>query len=559
MLAAIERNACALPASCMRLIDTGPEPFFEDVVNHMASICSTPLAIVVLEREGRLWINRPDHERGAETAFTAEALIAFLGRDGATLDSCDFPPGLWPAAIAPHACVAAPLVLDGVFAGLIAMADTAPRVWSQFEKNYLQRAARLVGSHFEARAALAERDRAVSELSAYQAALDQFAIVSIADTNGRIIHANDRFCAISGYARHELLGADHRILNSGSHPRAFFVDMWRRIGGGEVWFGEICNRSKSGEYYWVDSTIVPISGETSGRPEKYVSIRTDCTEKRLAQTQLAAALAALESERNHLEARVEERTAALEDATRRAQAADKAKSLFLATVSHELRTPLHQIMGYAEMVQEELADAAPDREQINQDLTNVLASSRQLLALITSVLDFSRAETGQLRLNLAPVDLRSLLDECVEGASDAAARNGNTLTLEIGADIGTLVTDHARLKQCVQSLLANAAKFTTDGAIVLTAAHTPASPGRRLRIAVADTGIGLDPEARRRLFEPFYQADQGYARIAEGAGLGLALTHRLTRLLGGELTVDSTPGQGSTFTLDFPCEIAAAS
>lgn len=545
-------------ADIMRLLGSEPELFFEDVVNHMATICSTPIAGVAIEHANRFWINAPGKERGVEIGALADNFFDLLGRQPAIVDNFACPEGVWRGSKVPRAYMTVPLLLGGAFEGVLLIADTQPRSWGRFEADYLARSARLVASHFDARAALAERDSALSDISSYQKALDKFALVSVTDARGVIIRANDRFCDMSGYCREELIGVDHRIINSGHHPRAFFVDMWRTISRGELWRGEICNRARDGSNYWVDSTIVPMFERDGARPATYMSIRFDCTERHVAQARLSAALDELEDERNGLEARVLERTTALESAMRAAEDANAAKSMFLATMSHELRTPLHSIISFVEMVVEDIECGTSEPGQMTQDLGSVATASHHLLSLINGVLDFSKIEAGKMTLHTEPVALTPLLEECVASVRHAAARNGNVVTLISSAEVDNLVTDRLRLKQCLLNLLANAVKFTSHGEITVTASVIAAGAGRGLQVSVADTGIGMTPEAQRRLFEPFYQADSTFSRAAEGTGLGLALTHRIARLLGGALTVDSAPGAGSTFMIRLPLVHARA-
>ena len=167
--------------------------------------------------------------------------------------------------------------------------------------------------------------KALAELESQRHALDEHSIVAATDPFGMITYANDKFCQISQYSREELIGKDHRIVNSGHHPRAFFAELWKTIAAGKVWHGEICNRAKDGSAYWVDTTIVPFKDE-AGCITQYVAIRTDITERVQAEAALRKSLAAAKS----------------------AESADRAKSEFLANMSHELRTPMTAILGFAE-------------------------------------------------------------------------------------------------------------------------------------------------------------------------------------------------------------------
>ncbi|MEZ5289425.1 MAG: PAS domain S-box protein, partial [Vicinamibacterales bacterium] len=173
-----------------------------------------------------------------------------------------------------------------------------------------------------------------------RSALDQHGIVAVADRRGRIVRANDNFCAVSKYSREELIGQDHRIVNSGHHPRSFWQQAWNTIASGRVWSGEVLNRAKDGSEYWVDTTIVPFLDER-GKPYQYISIRHDITRLKQAEASLQAAADKLRS-----------RNLELVDANRRVLSANQAKSDFLATMSHEIRTPMNTVLGMVEILEE---------------------------------------------------------------------------------------------------------------------------------------------------------------------------------------------------------------
>jgi signal transduction histidine kinase len=207
-----------------------------------------------------------------------------------------------------------------------------------------------------------------------------------------------------------------------------------------------------------------------------------------------------------------------------------------------LRTPLNAIIGYSELLME--ADDAPSSEH-RRDLQRIHRAGKRLLELVSDVLDFSKIEAGRATLAPQDIDTLSLLDEIVANVAPQAAANGNRLVLDVKGDLGEARTDSLKLNQCLLNLLSNAVKFTRDGAITLSAWRE----SEMLVFAVADTGIGIAPEALAKLFRPFMQADQTVTQTYGGTGLGLAITRQLAQLLGGEVTVESAPGKGSTFTL----------
>jgi signal transduction histidine kinase len=245
----------------------------------------------------------------------------------------------------------------------------------------------------------------------------------------------------------------------------------------------------------------------------------------------------------------------LEAARVAAEGANIAKSQFLATMSHELRTPLNAIIGYGEM----LIENADDRgdQQDRADLGRIHGAAHRLLSLINDVLDLSKIEAGGMELSSEPVDVSVMMAEAVETVTPAAAANSTTITVEAPASLGVAETDGFKLSQCLLNLLSNAAKFTRDGQVKLSARRETENGADWLVFDVIDTGIGISPEAMSRLFQPFVQADASTTRAFGGTGLGLAITRRLARLLGGDVTVKSAMGQGSAFTLRVPAKANA--
>ena len=237
---------------------------------------------------------------------------------------------------------------------------------------------------------------------------------------------------------------------------------------------------------------------------------------------------------------------------REAQQASRAKSDFLSVMSHELRTPLSAVLGYAELVLSGVpGDLSPAQQRYMQRLQ---LSGTQLLRLVEEILDFSRIDAGARNLHPRPCDAAEVAREAAVAVEPLAVSRGLSVDLHLDDPL-PLRTDPDRLRQVLVNLLTNAVKYTEQGGVELTGV---AGPEGGVRVRVRDTGLGIRAEDRGRIFEPFWQADQSSTRQVGGLGLGLAVVRRLVQLMGGEITVDSEPGQGSTFELRLPEDIPSA-
>lgn len=226
-----------------------------------------------------------------------------------------------------------------------------------------------------------------------------------------------------------------------------------------------------------------------------------------------------------------------------AEEADRTKSGFLAMVSHELRTPLTTIIGYSEMLLEQAA--ADNLPQYTADLTQVHTAGQHLLALINDILDFSKIEAGKLEIAKDAYSPSSLIRDLMVSVDQLAKRNNNKLEVECPDDLGSGVGDVTRIRQCILNLVGNACKFTKDGQVRVSARRD----ADVLTVEVTDTGIGMTPEQVGRLFQAFTQVDSTAGRKYGGTGLGLAISQKLVAAMGGQITVQSEAGKGSTFTM----------
>ena len=376
-------------------------------------------------------------------------------------------------------------------------------------------------------------------------------IVDVVD--GRILRVNRAILTMFGYDANELLAMTAAQI---SVPEsAHSIEQRARLFRGEIdrFQMEKTYRRKDGGELWgmLTSTLVR---DADGKPRFVINMVEDISERKHAEL-------ALRELNESLEQRVAARTAELRCALLQAEAAERAKSTFLATMSHELRTPLNSIIGFSGLILMGLA--GPLTAEQTRQLGMVKDSAGQLLELINDVLDLSKIEAGQFTIRVEPFDLGAVIEQVVESIRPSADKKGIALATTVVPGIGEMRGDRRRVEQILTNLLGNAVKFTESGGVTVSAEPwTPSADGQPqpdrsgARISVADTGIGIKPEAIGLLFKPFQQIDDGLPRRSEGTGLGLAISQRLAHLLGGEITVSSQWGRGSRFTVCLPSHSA---
>ncbi|MGI8925494.1 MAG: sensor histidine kinase, partial [Tepidiformaceae bacterium] len=242
----------------------------------------------------------------------------------------------------------------------------------------------------------------------------------------------------------------------------------------------------------------------------------------------------------------------LQEKTKELELASRHKSEFVANMSHELRTPLNAIIGYAELLQEECADLGT--EDFLPDLTKIHSAGKHLLTLISGILDLAKVESGRMTMYLEDFEIPALVQEVEAIVRPMVEKNGNVFTLDCAADIGAMHADLVKVRQVLFNLLSNAAKFTERGSVALGVSRV-ASPQPSILFTVSDSGIGITDEQMAKLFEAFAQADASTTRKYGGTGLGLALSRQFCRMMGGEITVETTPGACSAFTVTLPAMV----
>ncbi len=368
---------------------------------------------------------------------------------------------------------------------------------------------------------ITERKRAEQELLFAAHAFDANEAIFISDRDGRILRVNKAFCRITGYSEAEVLGQNPRMLSSGLQSDQFYDQLWSQLLEIHSWSGEIVNRRKNGELLpeWLSiSSITDANNEIT----HFVAHFTDLSEQK----------------------RVE---ASLKSARAEAVRASEAKTRFLAAISHEIRTPLNAIINMSQLLKETHLDEEQQRyvESANE-------AGKTLLALINNVLDFSRIEAGQLKLMPEWFNAADTLGSIVALFEGSASQK--QIGLQFNCQIKQALQhygDPLRLRQIALNLIGNAVKFTEQGTIEVTLSEQ--SDG--IRFSVCDSGIGIAASAQTRLFDEFYQVDEGRNRNYQGTGLGLAITRQLVDLMGGTIGVESQLGSGTCFTVNLPLAV----
>ncbi len=447
-------------------------------------------------------------------------------REGETSHSDDvladpaFDAAPW-TAIDTRAFISVPMMREGRLAASLFVDQRTPRRWSPDEVRLIEAVAARVRDAVER----AQAERALRDSEAHLSGIFQQTGAGFAevDADGQFLSVNSRFCAMAGRRPEELLRLRMRDV---THPedRAVSEAALRAASSGEPASVEKRLLRPDNTTLWVANTKSAIAA-TAGRRNVLV-VAIDIQERKAAER-------------------------ALGDAKVAAEEANVAKSTFIANMSHELRTPLSAIIGYSEMMLEEVEDGA-EATDLAGDMRKIKGNARHLLGLINDVLDLSKVESGKMEVYAEEFDVATAVREVADTVQTLVGKKGNSLRFDLAPDLGSMRSDLTKVRQMLLNLLGNAAKFTEVGTITLAAWREVGDAGPLVCFSVSDTGIGMTPEQLEKLFGRFQQADSSTTRRFGGTGLGLSLTKAFADMLNGTVSVESTEGKGTGFTVRLP-------
>ncbi|WP_290882866.1 PAS domain S-box protein [Fischerella sp.] len=415
----------------------------------------------------------------------------------------------------------APIWLGGHLVGVVCHEQISRiRQWTVEEENFAGSIADFVTLAIEASERNAAQEALKQSEAEFRAIFERSSVgIGLVDMKARIVDTNPALCQMLGYTREELSGkrfTDFIFKQEGD------LELYKQLVFGIRDRLEMERRFLHKDHRFVWALVsISIMSSTNGEPEYFLAMIEDITERKQTELELCESKEA-------------------------AEAGSRAKSEFLATMSHELRTPLNAIMGLSQLLQQEMVGSLNDKQK--EYVNCIYSSGEHLLALINDILDLSKVEAGKEELFLSKLLVQELCEYVISTVRDRAEEKGLQLVTEIDEKADICIADERRVKQMLLNLLTNAIKFTPAGKVCLEIKKVP----QGIKFTVSDTGIGIEQSQFKFLFEPFKQLDSRLNRQYEGTGLGLALTRKLARLHGGDVTVESILGKGSQFTLFLP-------
>lgn len=420
--------------------------------------------------------------------------------------------------------LAVPIIADGEVIGVIDTEHPEKNFYNEEHLERLETISGLVSSRIKNAINQEKLALAQVSLSKLSTAIEQSPLsVMITDLNGFIEFVNPAFIETTGYSMEDSIGKKTSILNSGDHPQSLYAEMWKTINEGKKWIGELINKRKNGEKFWVLNSISPIRNN-EGVITNFVAMHADISAHKKLERDLIIA-------------------------KENAEEANKAKSEFLANMSHEIRTPMNAILGFSEALYHKL-----DSSQHQKMIKSVLSSGNLLLSLLNDILDLSKIEAGKLEISTQPVDLRNIIQDIKLLFTDKAHKKGLEINSHVVNDFPDVIElDEIRIKQVIFNLVGNAIKFTHKGYVNIKADFINRKSNKGdLIIEVKDTGIGIPKSQQEIIFEVFRQQSGQSNRKYGGAGLGLAISKRLVEKMNGNIEVSSEINKGSNFKIRIP-------
>jgi len=368
-----------------------------------------------------------------------------------------------------------------------------------------------------------EKNKTDKEIRKLSSAVEQSpASIVITDTDGNIEYVNSKFCELTGYSSEEVIGKNPKIFKYGDTPKIYYQKLWDTIKSGKDWRGEFLNRKKNGELFWEFASISPIK-DNKDNIINFLAVKEDITERKNAEEELKIA-------------------------KEKAEEMNRLKSVILANMSHELRTPMVAMLGYSEILKNEIEN------QNLQDMANeIYESSHRLMNTLNLILDLSRIEANKEVINLIEFDVVSVAVEEFEFFKHLAARKKLHLKTDLPDEPIITLLDERMLRQIISSLTNNAVKFTNEGNVSLSISKEYEEPYKQhVVIKISDTGIGIPKNNQSTIFDAFRQISEGFSRIFEGTGLGLTVAKKFVEMMHGSINVESEFGIGSAFIVKFP-------
>ncbi len=377
------------------------------------------------------------------------------------------------------------------------------------EQSFLNTIADDLGLWLERKQQFDARETRLEEIKRIESALDSHAIIAITDRRGRITHVNKKFCELSQYSIEELLGKDHRIINSGYHPKDFIRNLWETIKAGNIWHGNIRNRAKDGSFYWVNTTIVPFMDQV-GKPYQYVAIRTEVTKHKQLEQQMEAQVAELARSNDELEQ-------------------------FAYVITHDLQEPLRAITSFVQLLKKYCDDQLD--EHADELIMHAVAGTKRMQILINDLLSYSQVDADQSPVT---VDCAIMIENILTDYSVIIGESNAVITYDA---LPIVKGVPSQLTQLFANLINNALKFQREQPPKI---HISAEFKANVWVfSVADNGIGIETQHIDEIFRVFQRLHS--QKEYTGTGIGLAICKKIVEYHGGRIWVESQPNQGSNF------------